>query len=68
MRDDIKYLESHHHATETFIGLARLHLKNDDPERALAALDTCCERLRAITIKYQPASAKFQGLINERGE
>ena len=62
MRDDNQYLEEHHCITECAIGLAKLLLKRGDTEKALKVLETCCSDLDEITKKYQPASAKMQGL------
>lgn len=40
-----EYMEEHHHASETGIGLARYHLINDKPELALKALDEAAHKI-----------------------
>lgn len=63
VRDDEAYMSEHHQITETAIGLARLHLKDGDPGKALAALEHYCGKLDEITIKFQPATARLMDLI-----
>ncbi len=48
MNDHNQYLEDHHHITETGVGLAKLHLKQDSPSKALEALELCSKRLKAL--------------------
>jgi hypothetical protein len=41
----LKYLNDHHHATETAIGVARLKLAENKPDEAIKWLDKCCAKL-----------------------
>lgn len=63
--DKEKYMELHHHITESQIGLARMHLSAGDPDKAKQALDKCSEQLKEIT------KARFEALgidITQFGE
>lgn len=58
MRDDKKYMEEHHGATETALGLCKVYLQRGEIDKALKAIDACCKKIDEATIKYQPATAK----------
>lgn len=58
----VEYLRQHHAICETGIGLARLHLKNGDHERAIKALDDASDKIDDAIRKYQPETAKLMGL------
>lgn len=44
----LKYLNDHHHATESGVGLARLALSRGDTQRAIEALNSTSEKLDSI--------------------
>lgn len=66
-----KYLDEHHHITESAIGLARLHLSNNDYADARRVLDKACvdidiarrNRLAAILIGRNEDLSKIDEYI-----
>ncbi len=65
MRDDKKYMEEHHAATETAIGLCQLYLERGDIDKAIEAINDCCKKIDEAIIKYQPATARVLGLTDK---
>ncbi len=63
MRDDKKYMEEHHAATETALGLCKVYLARGDIDKSLEAIEDCDKKIDEATIKYQPATAKATGLV-----
>lgn len=50
-----KYMEEHHHITESYIGLIRVRLDAGDIETAKYFADRCSEELTRIEKLYQQA-------------
>ena len=62
----LKYLNDHHHATESGVGLARLALSRGDTQRAIEALNSTSEKLDSIldvlAAAKEPATCSVCGL------
>ncbi len=65
MRDDKKYMEEHHGATETALGLCKYYLEKGDIAKALNAIDDCSKKIDEAIVKYQPATARALGLTDK---
>lgn len=49
----IKRLEEHHHITESYIGRAKMHMKNGNWSFALKLLNECSEKINALLPKIK---------------
>ena len=64
-KDEDTYLREHHSITETAIGVCRLELNRGQSTEACDSLESACNQLKEITIKYQPLTAKMCEYITE---
>lgn len=51
---ELEYLREHHHITETAIGLVKLHLLQNEAEKASNILEKYSEKLTKLRYEYQP--------------
>jgi hypothetical protein len=59
-----KYMDEHHHITDSAIGLAVAYLEKGNAVAALDILKTSQDKITDIIIKYRPVTAKAMCLTH----